>query len=88
MPWHWLSLHLQIPEADFGIARMFGGLSRDFYDAYFEERPLRPGAEADGFEQRQLLYELHHHLNHMNIFGGSYQNGALQLMNQLLRELE
>ena len=67
-------------EADFGIANMFGGLSSDFYEAYFEERPKK-----QGFEDRALLYELHHHLNHMNIFGGSYQHGALSLMNRLLK---
>ena len=67
-------------EADFGIAHMFGGLSEEFYEAYFELRPKR-----DGFEERALLYELHHHLNHLNIFGRSYEGGALRLMNQLLK---
>lgn len=47
---------------------------------------MRPKKE-EGFEQRALLYELHHHLNHFNIFGGSYSSGAVSLMDQLLREL-
>ena len=70
-------------EADFGIAHMFGGLSGDFYDAYFEERPRR-----DGFEERAALYELHHHLNHANIFGASYKNGAMGLMSRILQAVE
>jgi len=69
-------------EADFGIAHMFGGLSDEFYKAYFSVRPKR-----EGFEQRALLYELHHHLNHYNIFGGSYLSGAKSLMYRLLKEM-
>lgn len=70
-------------EADFGIAHMFGGLSKTFYDAYFSVRPKKPG-----FEKRKILYELHHHLNHYNIFGGSYLGGAKSLMRELIRELK
>ena len=67
-------------EADLGITRMFGGFGPDFYDAYHEVIP-----KADGFAKRAMLYELHHHLNHYNIFGSSYRGGALSLMNRLLR---
>jgi len=70
-------------EADFGIARMFGGLSPEFYDAYFSVRPKKPG-----FEQRAILYELHHHLNHYNIFGGGYLRDAKSLMRTLVGEME
>ena len=67
-------------EADLGIAHMFGGFGPDFWKAYHEVIPKAPG-----FEQRALLYELHHHLNHYNIFGSSYRSGALSLMQQLLQ---
>jgi len=70
-------------EADFGIAHMFGGLSPAFYDAYFSVRPKK-----EGFEKRKLLYELHHHLNHYNIFGGGYLSGAKSLMRQLVTEMK
>ena len=39
-------------EAEFGIINMFGGVSKDFYDAYFSVIPKQPG-----FESRALLYE-------------------------------
>eukprot|EP00667_Euglena_gracilis_P011790 EG_transcript_12067 len=66
-------------EADLGIARMFGGFSSSFWDAYHEVIPRAPG-----YEKRAWLYELHHHLNHYNIFGSSYRGGALALMERLL----
>ena len=69
-------------EADFGIAYMFGGLDSSFYEAYESLRPLR---DRPMFEERKVLYELHHHLNHFNIFGGSYQQGALGLMRKLIK---
>jgi fructosamine-3-kinase len=66
-------------EADLGIARMFGGFSSEFFSSYHSKIPKRPG-----YEKRVLLYELHHHLNHLNIFGTSYSMGALGLMNRIL----
>lgn len=66
-------------EADLGIARMFGGFGSDFWDAYHAVIPRAPG-----YERRAWLYELHHHLNHYNIFGSSYRAGALGLMNRIL----
>ena len=69
-------------EADLGIARMFG-MPKAFYDAYHSKLPKQPG-----FEQRAMLYELHHHLNHANIFGvGAYGAGAEALLDQLLATL-
>lgn len=46
-------------EYDLGIASMFGGFGKRFYDSYFEEIPKQPG-----FEKRLQLYELFHYLNH------------------------
>eukprot|EP01006_Ploeotia_vitrea_P056420 TRINITY_DN68099_c2_g16_i1.p1 TRINITY_DN68099_c2_g16~~TRINITY_DN68099_c2_g16_i1.p1 ORF type:complete len:302 (-),score=26.31 TRINITY_DN68099_c2_g16_i1:99-965(-) len=67
-------------EADLGIARMFGGFSSEFWNAYHAKIPKAPG-----FDKRALLYELHHHLNHYNIFGSGYRGGALDLMRRILR---
>lgn len=66
-------------EADLGIARMFGGFGPGFWEAYHEVIPRAPG-----YERRALLYELHHHLNHYNMFGSGYRSGALDLMSRLL----
>eukprot|EP00667_Euglena_gracilis_P019486 EG_transcript_20886 len=65
-------------EADHGIAHMFGGFSAEFFSAYHEAIPKEPG-----YDDRAVLYELHHHLNHYNIFGGGYGSGALDLMRRL-----
>lgn len=47
-------------EADFGIAVMFSGVSKPFFEAYHEVIPkLEPY-----YEERQQLYELYHQLNH------------------------
>eukprot|EP01062_Namystynia_karyoxenos_P070062 TRINITY_DN65441_c0_g1_i1.p1 TRINITY_DN65441_c0_g1~~TRINITY_DN65441_c0_g1_i1.p1 ORF type:complete len:302 (+),score=76.72 TRINITY_DN65441_c0_g1_i1:67-972(+) len=67
-------------EADLGIAHMFGGFPDSFWDAYHREIPKRKG-----FVKRALLYELHHHLNHYNIFGAGYRSGCIGLMERLLR---
>ena len=67
-------------EADLGIMRMFGGYSEAFWDAYHQVRPRQPG-----YEKRAILYELHHHMNHYNIFGDSYRSGVVSMMKKLLR---
>lgn len=46
-------------EYDFGIARMFGGFDKSFYDAYFSI--VR---KSEKFEKRNQLYQLFHYLNH------------------------
>ncbi|GHJ83892.1 hypothetical protein NliqN6_0294 [Naganishia liquefaciens] len=66
-------------EADLGITHMFGGFSRDFYDAYHQ---IHPKCEPY-YAERQQLYELYHHLNHTLMFGGGYRSGALRLMKSL-----
>ncbi|VDN21618.1 unnamed protein product [Gongylonema pulchrum] len=50
-------------EYEFGILTMFGGFSQQFHAAYHKLIP-----KAKGFEQRVLLYQLFHHLNHWFVF--------------------
>ncbi|CAO3685475.1 unnamed protein product [Rhizopus stolonifer] len=68
-------------EAEFGMMKMFGGISQTLFDAYDNafDSPV-----IEGREERVLLYELYHHLNHYAMFGGSYGWGCLDLMEQLL----
>lgn len=66
-------------EADLSVAGMFGGFSDSFYGAYHEIMP-----KADGFEERQSLYQLYHYLNHLNLFGSNYYHNCLALMKRLL----
>jgi len=67
-------------EADLGIAHMFGGFDKSFWDAYHSKLP-----KTEKYQKRALLYELHHHLNHYNIFGEGYRSGALILIKKLLK---
>lgn len=66
-------------ESDIAMTKLFGGFSRAFYDAYEDAWPL-----ADGAAQRQLLYQLYHVLNHLNLFGTAYLSRAEKLTRKLL----
>ncbi len=60
-------------EADLAMTEMFGRLPQEFYSAYHEAFPLKPG-----YTQRKEIYNLYHLLNHYNLFGGSYLSSADQ----------
>ena len=70
-------------EADLGIAKMFGGFTASFWAAYYEVLPKQPG-----HDHRSLLYEVHHHLNHLNMFGSGYESGCLRMFQRILQELK
>jgi fructosamine-3-kinase len=69
-------------ETDLAMTELFGGFPEQFYAAYRERAPL-----AVGYPQRRTLYNLYHILNHLNLFGGTYQAQAERMMTQLLAEL-
>ncbi len=69
-------------EADLAMTELFGGFNADFYSAYHETYPL-----DEGYKTRKTLYNLYHILNHLNLFGRSYQHQAEQMMASLLAEL-
>jgi len=58
---------------------MFSGGEAFSNQAYLARMP-----RAEGYARRAKLYELHHHLNHENIFGG-YSAAACDLMQDILR---
>ena len=66
-------------EADLAMTKLFGGFSSDFYNAYNETYPLKPG-----YEYRENLYHLYHVMNHLNLFGKSYYNRCIQLIQSYL----
>ena len=66
-------------EVDLAMTELFGSFPNDFYRAYDQAFPLEPG-----YRQRKLLYNLYHILNHFNLFGGSYEHQANQMMATLL----
>ena len=66
-------------EADIAMTELFGGFGQDFYTAYNESWPL-----DKGYKQRKTLYNLYHILNHANLFGTSYLNQAVGMMERLV----
>ena len=66
-------------ETDLAMTRLFGGFPSSFYESYRREWPL-----PSGWEQRQVLYNLYHILNHLNLFGGSYLQQSESMCRQLL----
>lgn len=69
-------------EADIAMTELFGGFSANFYAAYNEVFPL-----DSGYGIRKTLYNLYHILNHLNLFGESYQHQAKNMINYLLSEI-
>lgn len=65
-------------EVDLAMARLFGGFSERFFEAYNAEWPLQPG-----FEERCSYYQLYYMLVHVNLFGASYISGAMSLARKL-----
>jgi len=66
------------PETDLAFSRYFGGFPVTFYDAYEKKIPPRPG-----WHNRQILYNLYHVLNHLNLFGSSYREEARRMIGTL-----
>ena len=63
--------HYADREVDLAMTELFGGFPAAFYQGYEEVYPL-----AAGYQQRKVIYNLYHILNHYNIFGGSYLSQA------------
>jgi len=61
-------------EMKFAIITMFGGFSQRFFDAYNEVNTL-----PSEWKKRNKIYQLYHILNHYYLFGGGYQNQALEI---------
>jgi len=66
-------------EVDIAMTELFGQFPDDFYHGYQAEYPL-----DDGFEQRKIVYNFYHVLNHANIFGGIYIEQAKALVTRIM----
>lgn len=66
-------------EVDLAMTELFGPFPSAFYHGYNLEWELEPG-----YDQRKDLYNLYHILNHFNLFGGSYESSANQIIHRLL----
>lgn len=69
-------------EADIAMTELFGGFPAAFYSAYQNDYPL-----DSGYNVRKIIYNLYHILNHLNLFGNSYQSQAEHMMATLLAEV-
>lgn len=67
-------------EVDLAMSQLFGSFPANFYSAYNEAFSLPPG-----YPRRKTLYNLYHILNHFNLFGGSYESQANQMIATLLK---
>jgi fructosamine-3-kinase len=67
-------------EADLAMTKLFGGFDNGFYAAYNEEYPL-----DNGYEYRENIYKLYHVMNHLNLFGSSYYQQAVNLISYYLQ---
>ena len=68
-------------EADLAMTELFGGFPPEFYSAYDAHWSRDPG-----YATRRDLYNLYHVLNHLNLFGVTYQAQALDLLTRLNAE--
>jgi fructosamine-3-kinase len=66
-------------ESDIAMTKLFGGFGQAFYEAYEKTWPMSPGSN-----ERVLLYQLYHVLNHLNLFGSAYLARAHQLIRSLI----
>jgi len=67
-------------ETDLAMTELFGGFDENFYFSYNEVWPL-----DKGYKSRKTLYNLYHILNHANLFGSSYLNQAINMMERLCK---
>jgi fructosamine-3-kinase len=61
------------------MTELFGQLPYDFYQGYQDIFPL-----VEGYEQRKLIYNFYHILNHANLFGGIYIDQSRALLSRIL----
>ena len=54
-------------EVDIAMTRLFGNFQNEFYEEYYRIIPRKKG-----YEERIIIYNFYHILNHANMFGGSY----------------
>lgn len=62
-------------EAELAMTELFGGFDRRFYSAYADSFPIEPG-----YAERRDIYNLYHMLNHLNLFGRSYEGSVSSIL--------
>ena len=67
-------------EVDIAMTKLFGGFRKEFYEEYHKVIPTKKG-----FENRIIIYNFYHILNHANMFGGSYFNQVKDYVKAILK---
>ncbi len=70
-------------EVDIAMTELFGHFPQAFYDGYQQQFPL-----SNNYEQRKLLYNFYHILNHCNLFAGQYITQAKAILSRLFALVE
>ncbi len=73
------AVHWGHAETDLAMARLFGGFGEAFFDAYEVSLPRETGAD-----ERMLIYQLYHLLNHYNLFGASYLDRCIKQIGAIM----
>ncbi len=66
-------------EVDIAMTELFGRLPYEFYQGYQETFPL-----PDSYDQRKIIYNFYHVLNHANLFGGHYIEQSKALLARIM----
>ena len=68
------------PEVDIAMTFLFGANSKKFYESYWNEM-----GQKEGYEVRQIIYNLYHILNHYVLFGGGYLQQSYNMIDRILK---
>lgn len=70
------AVHIGHYESEIALTQLFGGFAQEFYHAYSKILPL----DKSFFRERTHLYNLYHVINHLNLFGHSYYQHAVSII--------
>ncbi|MEO0334982.1 MAG: fructosamine kinase family protein [Pseudomonadota bacterium] len=65
-------------ETDLAMMKLFGGFPDEVFEEYESQFPLRAG-----WEDRLPIYQLYHQLNHLNLFGMSYEKAVTESLTKI-----
>jgi len=66
-------------EVDIAMTELFGHLPPEFYQGYQDVFPL-----PNSYEQRKIIYNFYHVLNHANLFGGNYIDQSKAILSRIM----
>jgi len=66
-------------EVDIAMTKLFGGFGNEFYEEYHKIFPIKKN-----FENRIIIYNFYHILNHANMFRGGYLNQVQDYVKAIL----